>query len=116
MERITAAKKAASEREIFGREKGIYCILRDKRRLKTRTDGQAKSARKISFETWITAIVVLHSCFECDHHNVRTGFTNRSSASDPPDMRVCGCFRYQYRPPYFFLVTYKEPSGKHRRK
>src|SRR5690625_7397627 len=100
MERITAAKKAASEREIFGREKGIYCILRDKRRLKTRSDGQAKIARKISFETWITAIVVFHSCFEFDHHNVRTGFSNGSSAFEPRDIRVFECFLY------LFLVTY----------
>src|SRR5690625_7515460 len=104
MERITAAKKAASEREIFGREKGIYGILRDKRRLKTRSGGQAKIARKISFETWITAIVVFHSCFECDHHNVRTGFTNGSSAFYPRDIRVLEWFLYQYMHTYFFQL------------
>src|SRR5690625_48326 len=103
---MTAAKKAASERGIFGREeKGIYCILHDKRRLKTRSNEQAEIARKISFETRITAIVVLHPCFECDHHNVRTGFTNGSSAFDPRDIRVFECFLYQYRPTYFFRET-----------
>src|SRR5690625_3189635 len=105
MERITAAKKAASEREIFGREKGIYCILRDKRRLKTRSDGQAKIARKISFETWITAIVVFHSCFECDHHNVRTGFTNGSSPFHPLVILNFESFLYPYQPTYFFRET-----------